>query len=147
MEIKFRMASEEDLEKIINLCNECFEESTSLDYAKNIFQENKVDKNTIQIVAILDNEVIAYVRLAIINTMFEDMGKYAIINHFCVKPEHRRKNIATRMLEGIDKLCAYNGIKSVKLWSKNFRVPAHKCYEKHSFNKIDAAFFEKKVGE
>lgn len=147
MKVEFKLATDNDIQGIIKLCNDCFEESTSLNYAKKIFKKNKHDKNTVQIVGKLNKEIIAYARLAIIPTMFEDMNTYAIINHFCVKPEYRRKNIATDLLKVIDKICSSKKIKSIKLWSKNFRIPAHSCYKKYGFKIIDASFFEKEVKE
>ncbi|MGE5456707.1 MAG: GNAT family N-acetyltransferase [Ignavibacteriales bacterium] len=147
MKVEFRIATESDIEGIIQLCNECFNEKTSLEYAKKMFDKNKNDENTIQIIGVLDNNIIAYVRLAIVPTMFEDMNTYAIINHFCVKDEYRRKNIATSLLKEVNKICLSKGIKSLKLWSKNFRIPAHSCYKKFGFETIDAAFFEREVKE
>jgi hypothetical protein len=44
-------------------------------------------------------------------------------------------------------MCLSKGIKSLKLWSKNFRVPAHSCYRKFGFEAIEATFFEKEVKE
>lgn len=40
MNVKFRIATLEDIEGIITLCNECFNENTSLEYAKKIYKEN-----------------------------------------------------------------------------------------------------------
>ena len=37
MKLEFRIATASDIEAIIALCNECFNENTSLDYAKDIF--------------------------------------------------------------------------------------------------------------
>lgn len=147
MKVEFRIATENDIEKVIHLCNECFEETTSLAFAKEMFAKTKNDENTVEIIGVLDDKVIAYSRLAIIPTMFEDMNTYAIINHLCVKDEYRRKNIATGLLNEINKICLSKGVKSIKLWSKNFRVPAHSCYKKFGFKVIDAAFFEKDVKE
>ena len=36
MKVEFRIATYEDVEDIILLCNECFNENTSLDYAKKL---------------------------------------------------------------------------------------------------------------
>ena len=47
MSIIFRLATIDDIENIILLCNECFEEKTSLDYALRVFNETKDDKNQI----------------------------------------------------------------------------------------------------
>ena len=99
MSIIFRLATIDDIENIILLCNECFEEKTSLDYALRVFNETKDDKNQIYLVGIADNKIIAHTKITIIPTIYEKMNKYAIINHVCVKPEYRRHNIATKMLD------------------------------------------------
>lgn len=47
MELKFKIATEEDLEGIIQLCNECFNETTSMEYATKMFEATKNDPNQI----------------------------------------------------------------------------------------------------
>ena len=42
MEIKFRIMNEDDLCKVIDLCNLCFDENTSIEYAKNIYEKLRV---------------------------------------------------------------------------------------------------------
>lgn len=53
MEIIFRNAIYDDLESIIKLCDECFDEKTSLEYARKIYLENETDKNQIYLVGTL----------------------------------------------------------------------------------------------
>ena len=69
MSVIFRRAKAKDVEEIVKLCNECFEEETSLEYAKRMFKKNK---------------------------KYEKMNTYSILNHVCVKPDYRRHNIATK---------------------------------------------------
>ena len=45
MNVEFKVANYNDVEGIIKLCDECFDEHTNLDYARKIFEENKDDKN------------------------------------------------------------------------------------------------------
>ena len=77
--------------------------------------------------------------------MYEKMNIYAILNHVCVKPEYRRHNIATKMLEKIEDICSLHNVKTMELWSNNVRVPAHACYKKYGFSLDDAGFFSKPV--
>ena len=121
MKVEFRIATIDDLEGIIKLCNECFEENTSLEYAKNIFEKTKNDDNQIYIVGLLDNKIIAHAKITIIPTIYENMNTYAILNHVCVKPEYRRHDIATRMLVECEKISKQNGCVCMELWSNNFR--------------------------
>lgn len=44
MEVKFRRACFDDVEEIIALCNECFNENTDIEYAKRIYKETENDK-------------------------------------------------------------------------------------------------------
>ena len=115
MEILFRRAVLEDVEEIINLCNECFNENTSLDYAKRVFEETKDDENQIYLVGIVDGKIVAHSKITIIPTMYEKMNTYSILNHVCVKPEYRRHNLATKMLVECEKICKELGCVEMEL--------------------------------
>ena len=145
MNIEFRRATEEDVEGIVALCNECFFENTSLEYAKKSFEETKNDKNQIYLVGIADGKMVAHTKITIIPTMYEKMNTYAILNHVCVKPEYRRHNLATKMLDECTQICKDNGCVCIELWSNNSRVPAHACYNKYGFEVNDAKFFSKEI--
>ena len=145
MKVEFRKATVEDIEAIISLCNECFLESTTVEYARASFEKTKEDPNQIYLVGMVDGETIAHAKITIIPTMFKEMNTYAILNHVCVRKDFRRHHIASLMLEEIDSICKEMGCVSIKLWSCNFRVPAHSCYQKYGFEKIDASFFERKI--
>ena len=145
MEVTFKKASIEDVEGLVGLCNECFEENTSLEYAKDLFKKTESDPNNIYLIGIENGKVIAHTKITIIRTIFEDMNTYAILNHVCVKPEYRRHNLATRMLEIVEKICIDQDCKTIKLWSNNIRVPAHKCYKKFGFILKEAGFFDKEI--
>lgn len=141
----FRKADINDVENIIKLCNECFNEETNLEYAKRIFQETMNDDKHIYLVGIMDQKVVAHVKITIIPTIYEEMNTYAIVNHVCVKPEYRRHNLATKMLDEVFAICKEKGCKKVELWSNNFRQAAHACYKNYGFVVEDAKFFSKSV--
>ena len=145
MEVQFRIATLSDVEGIINLCNVCFEENTSLEYAKRVFEENEKDPNQIYLIGVLNNEIVAHTKINVIPTIYEDMNTYAILNHVCVKPELRREKIGTCMLDECFKIAAAHNCKCVELWSKNFRQAAHGLYHKYGFEVMDAKFFTKNV--
>lgn len=145
MEVIFRKALYNDVEEIISLCNECFQENTSLEYAKEVFKKTESDDNQIYIVGIVDNKIIAHAKITIIPTMYEKMNTYAILNHICVKPEYRRNNIATKMLEECEKICKEHKCVCMELWSNNFREAAHACYKNYGFVVNDAKFFSKEI--
>lgn len=141
--LMFKEASIDDVEDIISLCNECFEENTDVNYAKKIFEETKNDKNQIYVIGIIDQKIIAHAKITIIPTIYENMNTYAILNHVCVKPEFRRHNIATKLLDEVSEICKRKKCKAMELWSMNFREAAHACYKKYGFVVNDAKFFSK----
>lgn len=145
MEVKFRKATFEDVEGIITLCNECFNENTTLEYAKKIYKENEEDKNQIYIVGLLDDKIIAHAKITVIPTIYGKMGTYSILNHICVKPEYRRGHIATQMLEECERISKEHDCVAMELWSMNFRQPAHACYINFGFEVNDAKFFSKNI--
>ena len=145
MNIKFRIATINDIEKIVELCNECFDENTSIEYAKTKFIETENDKNQIYLIGTIDEQIVAHTKITIIPTIYEDMNTYSILNHVCVKPEFRRHNIATKMLIECEKICKEHSCVAIELWSKNFREAAHKCYINYGFEIVDAKFFSKKI--
>lgn len=145
MDIKFRIATGKDVPDIVNLCNECFNESTDISKAKKIFARTRFDKNQIYLVGELDGKIVAHTKITIIPTIYDEMSTYAIINHVCVKPDYRRLHIGTKLLDEIFRICKKHKCKDVKLWSKNFRIAAHAMYQKYGFNIIDAKFFEKNI--
>lgn len=145
LNILFRRATSEDVEAIVALCNECFFENTSLDYAKKSFEQTKNDPNQIYLVGIMDDKIIAHVKITVIPTMYEKMNTYSILNHVCVKEEYRRHNIATKMLDECTKISKEMGCVAMELWSNNTRIPAHACYKHYGFVVNDAKFFSKAI--
>lgn len=143
MEVTFRPAVRADLEDIIALTNECFGENTPLEYAEKVWEQTEDDPNTIYLNGYLGSQLVAHVRIAIIPTIYEEMNTFAILNHVCVKPDVRRQHLGTRLLDETFRLCKERGVKTIELWSKNFREAAHALYHKYGFEVMDAKFFSK----
>ena len=143
MEVVFRPATRADLEDIIALTNECFEENTPLEYAEKVWSQTENDVNTVYLNGYLGEKLVAHVRIAIIPTIYEEMNTFAILNHVCVKPDVRRQHLGTKLLDETFKICRERGVKTIELWSKNFRVAAHALYRKYGFEVMDAKFFSK----
>lgn len=141
----FRKATIDDVESIITLCNECFGENTDFEYAKDIFNKTENDNNQIYLVGEVENKVVAHAKITIIPTIYEKMNTYSILNHICVKPEYRRHNIATKMLEECERISKEHNCVCMELWSKNFRQAAHECYKAFGFVVDDAKFFSKEI--
>lgn len=147
MNLEFRLCTQSDINEVVDLCNECFSENTIITKALSIFNTSINNPNDIYIIGLIDNIIVSHSKITIIDTIYENIGRYAIINHFCVKKEYRRQGIATKMLKYIETICQDKKCKNIELWSKNFRVPAHQCYKKNGFILEDAGFFSKKIGE
>ena len=145
MDVIFRLANLNDIPKIIELCNLVFEEDTEIEFAKEEFLKSEKDKNQIYLVGLVDEKIVAHSKITIIPTMYKDMNTYAILNHVCVHPDYRRNNIATKMILECEKICKEHNCTSIKLWSNNYRGPAHACYKKYGFKINDASFFSKKI--
>ncbi len=145
MKLKVRRMSLDDLAETIKLCNLCFEEKTRLEFAKKRYLKGLVDQNQIYLVTTIDEKIVGHMRIQIIETMYESMGSYAMINHVCVHPEYRRHKIATKMLDLATKICKDRNCKNLSLWSKNKRAAAHACYLNYGFEIEDAKFFIKEL--
>ena len=145
MEIKFRIATNNDIKNIIDLCNNCFGDQTNYEEALAMFERTKNDKNQIYLIGEVNGEIVAHTRIQIIETMFKGMDTYAIINHVCVRGDMRRHNIATHMLDIVKKICKERNCTTIKLWSMNFREAAHACYKKYGFEVNDAKFFSLEI--
>lgn len=99
MNLEFREMKKKDIPKVIALCNEVFKENTSLEYAMKIYKKHRKDPNQIYLVGIVDKKIVAHLKISIIQTIYEKMNTYSILNHVGVKKEYRRHGIATKMLD------------------------------------------------
>lgn len=142
---QFKIATVDEVPEIVGLCNECFFEDTRVEDARKTFIEGVNDPNQIYLVGYYNGIMVAHTKITIIPTIFKGMDTYAILNHVCVKPEYRKHKIATNMLDEVTRICKEKGCNSLKLWSNNFRIPAHACYDKYGFERIDTTFFAKEI--
>lgn len=145
MEVKFRLMKKKDILSVIELCNEVFNENTSLDYAMKMYKKSRKDPNQIYIVGVLDGKIVSHLKISIIQTIYEKMNTYSILNHVGVKKEYRRHGIATKMLDYAFEISKKYGCKTVELWSNNVRTAAHACYYNYGFKLDDAGFFSKEI--
>lgn len=147
MEVVFRKATIEDVAEIVALCNECFDEETNIEDAEEVFRKTMRDKNQIYLIGLSGERVISHAKITIVPTMFKDMNCFCILNHVCVRSRYRRYHVATQMLRECEKISKKHGCSAMKLWSSNFRIPAHACYKKYGFEVVDAKFFSKTIEE
>lgn len=145
MELSFRTANSADLQDIVNLINECFDEENTLAFAEEAWTATSSDPNQVYLNGYLEGELVAHLKITIIPTIYDDMGTFSILNHVCVSPRARRHHVGTKLLDAAFEICRDRKVDKVALWSKNFREPAHAMYKKYGFEVVDAKFFERKV--
>lgn len=145
MEVTFRKMKKKDIPSVIALCNEVFKEETSLEYAMKTYKKHRKDPNQIYLVGIVDGVIVSHLKISVIQTIYEKMNTYAILNHVGVKEEYRRHGIATKMLDVAFEIAKEHGCKMVELWSNNVRTAAHACYYNYGFKLDDAGFFSMSV--
>ena len=142
MELKLRLATRDDVKELIDVCNTCFDEKTSYEKALKVFDATINDPNQLYVIGLYENKIVAHTKITIIPTMFDGMDTFAILNHVCVLPEYRRHHFAKYMIKAIKDICKSRGCSTIKLWSRNYRQPAHQCYLNVGFEILDAKFFE-----
>ncbi len=145
MGVHFRLVKLEDISELVSLMNECFDESTSYDFARKAFLETEKDPNQIHLIGLVDEKIAAYAKITIIPCLSSPMETFAILNHVCVKPEFRKHHIGTKLLEECERLAVEHGAHALELWSANFRQPAHALYKKFGFTVFDGPFFQKEL--
>lgn len=141
MELTLRFATREDVKELIDVCNVCFDEHTDYEKALKVFDATSKDPNQLYVIGLYQNKIVAHTKITIVPTMFDGMDTYAILNHVCVLPEFRRHHFAKYMIKAIKEICKDRGCCAIKLWSCNFRQPAHQCYLNAGFEILDAKFF------
>ncbi len=145
MEVAFREMKKKDVSEVVALCNEVFKEETSLEYAMKTYKKHRKDPNSIYIVGVVNGKIVSHLKITIINTIYENMNTYSILNHVGVKEDYRRNGIATKMLDVAFKISKERGCKKVELWSNNVRTAAHACYYNYGFELDDAGFFSMSI--
>lgn len=145
MDVEFRVATIDDVDGIVDLCNECFFEDTNPIEARRIFEKYMDDENQIYIVGVYDGKIVAHAKITVIPTIYKKMNTYSIINHVCVKPEYRRHHIGLKLMEKCEAISKEKGCSAMELWSNNFRAPAHALYKMYGFVVNDAKFFSKDI--
>lgn len=145
MDIEYKIMDFSELPRTVNLCNLCFEEETKIEDAEKIYKAQKNDENHIYLIGILNGEVVANLKITIIETIYRGLGTYAMLNHICVHPDYRRQKIGTNLVEEAYKICKRRNVKAVSLWSLNHRSIAHQFYKKLGFTSDEAKFFIKNI--
>lgn len=120
--IKIVKFTEEYLDKIVEIENECF----SIPWSKKSFEGELKNPNAYYFVAMIEDEVVGYGGMwYIINE--------AHITNIAVSPKHHRKNIGSEILKAILNESENLEIIGVTLEVNENNIPAIKMYEKFGF--------------
>lgn len=134
MKVIIRKYEDRDLETLNNLLKEVY----------TCKRKGTISSDNIELVAILDNKVVGYMILSKLYDVVNDIY-YGHINYVCVLEEYRNKNIATKLLEEVFRICKDEKIKYIELTSNSSRIAAHHLYKKLGFNIRETNVFRKEL--
>ena len=145
MDVEYKIMYFSELARTVSLCNLCFEENTKIEEAEEIYKNQKGSDKDIYLIGILNSEVVASLKITIVETIYKGLGTYAILNHICVQPDYRRQKIGTNLLSEAFRICRLKDVHAVSLWSLTTRHEAHLFYDSLGFSKDEAKFFIKSI--
>jgi ribosomal-protein-alanine N-acetyltransferase len=124
--MNIRIANSEDINDVVNIENTCFTIPWSRDTIK---REIEINDLATLIVAEENGEVLGYIGIWFIL----DEGD---ITKVSVLPGHRRKSIATKLMEAVINLAKSKKINSLTLEVSESNAAAISLYEKFGFEKL-----------
>ncbi|NLY81363.1 MAG: ribosomal protein S18-alanine N-acetyltransferase [Clostridiales bacterium] len=124
--MNIRIANSEDINDVVNIENTCFTIPWSRDTIK---REIEINDLATLIVAEENGEVLGYIGIWFIL----DEGD---ITNVSVLPGHRRKSIATKLMEAVINLAKSKKINSLTLEVSESNAAAISLYEKFGFEKL-----------
>ncbi len=129
MEIKLEDASIRYLDKLYEIEKECF---TKEAFTKQQIAYLLTDYNSIGIVAKINNEIVGFMIGRI------EIKRKALVGHILtidIAPAHRRKGIAQRLFEEMEKIFSEKGVKECHLEVREDNVAALNLYRKLGYKK------------
>lgn len=124
--VTFRSAIEDDLDKMVEIENECFSDAWSRDAFRSCLAGPFYEV----VVAFVDDEIIGY---GIMKCLYED-GELVRI---AVTSKCHRRKVAYRILDWLIKIATHEGVENVFLDVRESNEPAIKLYEKMGFEKYE----------
>ncbi len=105
-------------------------------YTEHFLKSFFANDQKIILVALLDNEIVAYSFLECVHVQLPMMAerKYTYIHDFSVSEKYRRQGVATLMLKYIETYTIRKGVSKIELAVHLFSEEAVKLYEKNGFN-------------
>ena len=115
----------DDLEKIKNILNADFDDFWNYE----ILKEELISQNTVYLVAKIDDEIVGFSGIKII-------VDEADLMNIVVKKEHRKKGIASSLLNRLTLIAKEKNLKSINLEVNAKNVSAISLYKKFDFVEI-----------
>lgn len=109
-----------------------YDENINENYIVNNYYQNRQD-DSILLVALLNNEIVAYLFGYIINAPVYLENK-VILDALYVSNEHRKKGLANLLITNFKNWCLKRDIKFIELTVCSKNSDAYNLYKKHGFN-------------
>lgn len=139
--MEFRWIKEEEIKESIALLKESFPVKTTEERIK-----NSLNKKNRMLVAVLDQEIVGIVLIRTNENFIEDLMSFHLDN-LCVKSTYRNKNIATMLLQEVEKIAKCEKIDYIDLTASNYRKIAHHVYTKNGYDKRESCLFRREISE
>ncbi len=118
-----RAMAVQDLPQVLKIERQCF----STPWSEEMFLQEINSPDSLLFVAEYQGRVVGYIGTRVLG------GGYSEIRVLAVEPNHRRKGIATRLLEKALRALYYRGAKKVYLEVRRSNTPALALYRKAGF--------------
>ena len=130
MTFKIENASIQDLDKLCKIEMECFSREA---FSKQQIASLLANYNSLSLVAKINSETVGF----IIGMMH--IERNSLVGHILtidVLPKYRRKGIAQRLLQEIEKIFAEKNVKTCRLEVREDNVAALRLYERLGYKRI-----------
>ena len=142
--MKIRECTNEDSKEIYNLICQLKNEKINLKKFLAIYNTNIMDSKKYYIVAVKENNIIAFLS-STIDYQLQYGEKTITIDELIVSEEYRGHGVGKLLLENIISYAKDNACYILQLTSGFERKNAHKFYEKNGFKKVSYKFIKKLI--
>lgn len=133
----------EDLENLKDIYDEAFYKNSDVEVMKQKFSKLSNSENTKLLCIRSNNEVIAFLKLDIIDD-FVSIGKpYMFLSNLCVSKDHRGNGYSKLLLDEAEKIAKSMDCEYIFLTCGNEKVCAHNIYIKSGYNIKNSNIFIK----
>jgi ribosomal-protein-alanine N-acetyltransferase len=130
MELKIETATIRVLDKLLEIEKQCFNEEA---FTKRQIAYLLADYNTISLEAKANNNIVGFI---IAQAEIEDNRWYGHIITINVAPDYRRKKVATRLLQTMERILKERSIPECRLEVREDNIPAIKLYQKQGYQTL-----------